>query len=133
MNNYIKLFSVLFLLISVLFLKMSATYKVHKSETCGEKLSILEYRKHSSNEFQAILNTLCQNHIGYSEEEITAFIFHAFNELKKYIPQISLYEVALGICDVSRFYMSRGLNGQKGEAADIRIVIATYMTERKYQ
>jgi len=64
------------IVISLLCFKISLAQQV--SESNGEKLSMIDARKHSASEFQAALKTLSQHHPGFSEEEIAAMIYKAF-------------------------------------------------------
>lgn len=83
--------------ISMLVILLFVSFGIVEASAPEESLSTIDSYKHSKSQFQSILNIIHNHFSAYTTTRIADLITYAYLEVKKDIPDISLYEVASDI------------------------------------
>lgn len=62
-----------------------------------DNLAVIDEYQHSSDKFSLILDTIRDNHPKYTRERIGILIVTAYHEVRKFNPNVSVYDVADGV------------------------------------
>jgi len=84
-------------------------------------LSIIDNYRHTSDQFLSILNTIRKYYPEYTNQIIGDWIAHAYKEVRKELPDITIYEVARDI---------KGLAVDSMGRMKFNVLMATYIVTR---
>ncbi len=111
-----------FLVIPILAALFFVSFGIVEASAPEESLSTIDSYKHSKSQFQSILNIIHNHFSAYTTTRIADLITYAYLEVKKDIPDISLYEVASDIKEVV-------IN--VGSAGTLETLTSFYITTKK--
>jgi len=96
------------------------------TETLAARLALLDSARHNESDFQEIIDTL-GTYTSAEETEIVAMITVAFSKLRKGADDLSIYEVASGIKDVTEVVLAAARRHGISEREDLAYMTAIYI------
>lgn len=85
------------IILSILFILIVCSCCNYALASVEDDLSVIDKNRHSASQFRSILNTIQKYYSKYNNQEIGDWIAHAWNEVHKELPDISIYQVAVEI------------------------------------
>jgi hypothetical protein len=101
------------------------------AETNAGRQAAIDGKSSNSAAYQAILDAIRKQYPTYSEDTVVSYVFWAYNDLRNYFSNISIYQVLTGIFEFSRLMQRKDMSGSVEGPRKLEKIISLYLVMKE--